>query len=845
MLLGEKISTLREVKGYSKEQLSVLLEVSIEKIENWENGYEVPDSMMIRKIASLFNVSEEYFISNFQQPTNSLENVKSSNSNHYFSLYLTGSKKKVIIIFLIIGAILTPIASMFSIPGISSLFYISVDTGSVNFFFLLEYLYTIPVCICTLKKLDSAHCKRDLIGWGVTSMLLVSFIGGFLILVMINDNDFVDLLNVSEISLFKGNEQEAIKRGISYFNKKQYHTALSYFREANIKSGGHNTLCIEYIIRCLTDNLNTFPSDEKTAQSIISKKEYIEDIEVAQFIAKYNSLLTGKEQHITLENDSVDRAKVLISQYNYKAAKQVLLKVPNNDSEIKELLTDCDKNIPLQEKYEKALKYIQIHFYNIATSILRKITNYRDSEKLIQKYVKDRKRNNITIAISISAVILLAFISISIPTLIIPNVKCNRIIKNIDSNDTSKILTSEIKKGEIALLRKKANVYENGIYYLSTSNNKYAYCLGTDSSAIEELNIESTCIAIANYAFYDCDTINKMTVSDNIVIIGKDSFTNCSIEEIIIPYDKVKVFPKDLFKKVTLLNCTKIDEYAFYKCSNLTKIVIPYGVKIIERSAFSDCISLVNIDIPSTIEEIHDFAFNNCKSLKSIELPDGLTILNNSPFYNCSALKTIVLPNSLTFCSTGSFSGCKSLEYATVPSIALASLPKSIKHIVITSGNSIPANVFSSYTNLESVSILTDMAYIGNNAFTTCPSLKTINIPNGVKTIGSWSFASCYNLDKMVLPDSIEEIGEYAFADVYNFEIVIPISIKKLGTRVFNNSTNIIIFYGGTKSEWDLLMDKSPSCEIHQSFVYYYSEDIPTSSGNYWHYVDGNPVVWP
>ena len=29
-----------------------------------------------------------------------------------------------------------------------------------------------------------------------------------------------------------------------------------------------------------------------------------------------------------------------------------------------------------------------------------------------------------------------------------------------------------------------------------------------------------------------------------------------------------------------------------------------------------------------------------------------------------------------------------------------------------------------------------------------------------------------------------------------------------------------------------------------EEYVYFYSEIEPTESGNYWHYVDGEPTIW-
>ena len=46
-----------------------------------------------------------------------------------------------------------------------------------------------------------------------------------------------------------------------------------------------------------------------------------------------------------------------------------------------------------------------------------------------------------------------------------------------------------------------------------------------------------------------------------------------------------------------------IDAYAFYKCTNLEKVIIPSSVITIERFAFEKCSCLQNIEYNGTIEE--------------------------------------------------------------------------------------------------------------------------------------------------------------------------------------------------------------------------------------------------
>ena len=81
-----------------------------------------------------------------------------------------------------------------------------------------------------------------------------------------------------------------------------------------------------------------------------------------------------------------------------------------------------------------------------------------------------------------------------------------------------------------------------------------------------------------------------------------------------------------------------------------------------------------------------------------------------------------------------------------------------------------------------------------------CNSLTSITIPNSVEVIGSSAFYGCNSLEK--------------------------------------------VFFKGTTSEWKNIVIDSGNSYLYYAKRYYYSESQPDESGNYWHYVDGEIVIW-
>ena len=235
---------------------------------------------------------------------------------------------------------------------------------------------------------------------------------------------------------------------------------------------------------------------------------------------------------------------------------------------------------------------------------------------------------------------------------------------------------------------------------------------------------------------------------------------------------------------------TRIGNYAFKFCFDLTSITIPHSVTSIGYDAFRGCSGLTSITIPNSVTSIEDYAFYGCSGLTSITIPNSVTSIGSLAFYGCSGLTSIVvedgntiydsrnncnaiietktnelisgcqstiIPNSVTSIGSGAFSGCSGLTSIVVEE----------GNTVYDSRNNCNALIETKTNNLirgcQSTIIPNSVTSIGSSAFSGCSGLTSITIPNSVTSIGRYAFYGCSGLTSITIPNSVTSIGEFAF----------------------------------------------------------------------------------
>ena len=337
-------------------------------------------------------------------------------------------------------------------------------------------------------------------------------------------------------------------------------------------------------------------------------------------------------------------------------------------------------------------------------------------------------------------------------------------------------------------------------------------------SAFREKSITSVVFgqyveSIGNYAFYSCQSLNKLDFSKNSVkTIGDYAFTVCkSLESIEFPeslesigYGAFSAYTDGYYgsyvasslKSVKFGGGLKsIESYAFYENRALNTVKFTgdaltsigyrsfYNTDITEldlsganasigTSAFSNCNSLRTVKL-SGVNTIESGAFYGCDELVNLEMSDTLTTIEGSAFCSCTSLKTVIFSDSVTTIADGSFTDCTGLESVTIgkgcTSVTASAFTRNVNLVKfdVSEDNESYTSVDGVLYNKEKTAVVCypkslsgeyvipdTVTSIEKAAFENCNKLTKITIGSGVETVNPYAFNQCNLLATVVFKDS-------------------------------------------------------------------------------------------
>ena len=316
--------------------------------------------------------------------------------------------------------------------------------------------------------------------------------------------------------------------------------------------------------------------------------------------------------------------------------------------------------------------------------------------------------------------------------------------------------------------------------------------------------------------FANITTLTNITINNNVTVIPEDAFYGCvNITKVIVNdlnkwceiefktkesnptyYANNITYNGNVVKNVNLNSASKISNYCFYNCKDLTAITINNNVSYIGVEAFKNCKNLENLNIGnnSTIKTIGSYAFENCQKIKTFVIPNEVQNINKGVFKNCSNLKNITINENINKIGDEAFKNCTSLSKLNITNL--------LKWMQISFYNK-ESNP-SYYTKKillngqEITTITTDgenYTKISNYCFYNCTGLTSLIITTpkkdgmGISNIGKSAFENCINLQKVVIGDTVTDIDIKTFNNCTKLEkITIGNNISNIGDNAFMNT---------------------------------------------------------
>lgn len=352
----------------------------------------------------------------------------------------------------------------------------------------------------------------------------------------------------------------------------------------------------------------------------------------------------------------------------------------------------------------------------------------------------------------------------------------------------------------------------DGMDVISIGNS--AFCNEPVQSAIREVIIPGTVVAIQQWAFKGCSNMKKLELAEGVAYLEHGPFIGCGIEELVLP--------DSIFRMNGSWG-------AFQGCSSLKKVTLPRGIHIAGaiNFAFTECDALVEFAVkegeedyvtsdgilynkdmtrivaypcgktdetfvvPGSIETISQRAFLGSK-LQEIQLPEGLKTIGEAAFAGCESLTSIDIPAGVTEIPYACFSQCDELE--------TVGLEEGIA--------SIGEDAFGYCSKLKGFDIPASVRMIGSRAFISDGSITYAVIPEGVTGIDESTFANCYSLEYVSLPDSLISIGVWAFQGhgIYGsaiHDLYIPENVETIDERAFLDCSSELTLYSANQAVSD------------------------------------------
>ncbi len=258
---------------------------------------------------------------------------------------------------------------------------------------------------------------------------------------------------------------------------------------------------------------------------------------------------------------------------------------------------------------------------------------------------------------------------------------------------------------------------------------------------------------IYDYAFYNCTQLSKISCPE-CSYIGSYAFAACRLSSV-VNLPKCEYIGKEAFT-----NNQRVTRYSLPECITISGDTYGYS-----NPVFRDCISLTTFYAPK-LKSVPAACFYNdiqvswlCCPLTYVNLTNCERICDYA-FCDCKKLKSISCPEC-SYIGSDAFEGCSALSIVSFPKCEYigryAFYATSISQVVFPECVYIGPYAFAMGSNIAASMVTTydihNVKYIGNGAFWLHKNFPNTLSLSQCNTVGHWAFAYCSGLKYINLPE--------------------------------------------------------------------------------------------
>ena len=335
-------------------------------------------------------------------------------------------------------------------------------------------------------------------------------------------------------------------------------------------------------------------------------------------------------------------------------------------------------------------------------------------------------------------------------------------------------------------------VFGNSVVFADEASNNVPTI--TENSTVTETVTSGYSDVVLPHSIENSSNTNSEVTSSEKAIDTEEHKTNFSVSEQVNP-ETGKSSPSEDVTALVANNNSSVDKISTKEDANIT----------VDSSIGEDRASVLtnssDSKVEKTVEEENRKRLDYFKELNDsgasrIEIPEGMTVIDDNAFKNNTKLKEVILPSTLKSIGISAFEGTSlskielpySLTYignnafANIKTLTEVTIPKSVETA---------SHAFSGDVNLKKVifedGIVTIPSGILNNT-----GLEEIVLPSSVKTIGSYAFSNNKSLEKINLLDGVRQIEEGAFSGNSKLSVVeLPETLTEISRYVFSDTPSL------------------------------------------------------